>query len=129
MAGNRMEFNEINITPLTDIFLVLLIIMMVIAPMLDQQGLNLTVPENVAEQIHNKDVKILTVRISPQDRFYIEEQEVSAEQLQSVIGAKSKEYPDGVLIQSDDNATHGAIVKVMDSARNAGVIGISLEGV
>ena len=48
----RDSFNEINITPLTDIFLVLLIIMMVIAPMLDQQGLNLAVPEVVnAEQI------------------------------------------------------------------------------
>ena len=35
----RDSFNEINITPLTDIFLVLLIIMMVIAPMMDQQGL------------------------------------------------------------------------------------------
>ena len=45
MGRNRDTFNEINITPLTDIFLVLLIIMMVIAPMLDQQGLNLTVPE------------------------------------------------------------------------------------
>lgn len=127
MAENRGEFNEINITPLTDIFLVLLIIMMVIAPMLDQQGLNLTVPENVAEQVHDKDVKILTVRISPQDRFYVDEQEVSAEQLQIAIAGKIKEYPDGVLIQSDDNATHGAIVKVMDSARNAGVTGISLE--
>ena len=43
----RDSFNEINITPLTDIFLVLLIIMMVIAPLLDQQGLNLAVPEVV----------------------------------------------------------------------------------
>ena len=41
----RQTFNEINITPLTDIFLVLLIIMMVIAPMLDQQGLNLAIPD------------------------------------------------------------------------------------
>ena len=127
MAGNRTEFNEINITPLTDIFLVLLIIMMVIAPMLDQQGLNLTVPENVAEQVHNKDVKILTVRISPQDEFFVDGTQVSAAQLQSAIGSKVKDFPDGVLIQSDDNATHGAIVKVMDSARNVGVTGISLE--
>ena len=127
MAENRGEFNEINITPLTDIFLVLLIIMMVIAPMLDQQGLNLTVPENVEEQVHNKDVKILTVQVSADDRFYIEGQEVGAEQLQSVIASKTQEFPDGVLIQSDDNATHGAIVKVMDSARNSGVTGISLE--
>ena len=40
MAGNKRDtFNEINITPLTDIFLVLLIIMMVIAPLLDNQAL------------------------------------------------------------------------------------------
>ena len=46
----RDSFNEINITPLTDIFLVLLIIMMVIAPLLDQQGLNLAVPEVVNQE-------------------------------------------------------------------------------
>ena len=46
----RDSFNEINITPLTDIFLVLLIIMMVIAPLLDQQGLNLAVPEVVNKE-------------------------------------------------------------------------------
>ena len=45
----RETFNEINITPLTDIFLVLLIIMMVIAPLLDKQGISLTVPENVEQ--------------------------------------------------------------------------------
>ena len=45
----RETFNEINITPLTDIFLVLLIIMMVIAPLLDQQGISLTAPENVEQ--------------------------------------------------------------------------------
>ena len=57
----RESFNEINITPLTDIFLVLLIIMMVIAPMLDQQGLNLAVPEVVnAEQI-KQDSKIMSI--------------------------------------------------------------------
>ena len=45
----RQTFNDINITPLTDIFLVLLILMMVIAPILDQQGLTLAVPEYVEE--------------------------------------------------------------------------------
>ena len=54
----RDSFNEINITPLTDIFLVLLIIMMVIAPMLDQQGLNLAVPEVVESQQIKNDSKI-----------------------------------------------------------------------
>ena len=56
----RDSFNEINITPLTDIFLVLLIIMMVIAPLLDQQGLNLAVPEVVNQEQITKDPKIMT---------------------------------------------------------------------
>ena len=71
MGRERETFNEINITPLTDIFLVLLIIMMVIAPLLDQQGLNLTVPENVAEEQVQKDTKILTVSVSADNRYYM----------------------------------------------------------
>ena len=58
----RDTFNEINITPLTDIFLVLLIIMMVIAPLLDQQGLNLTVPEMVdQEMVKNQEQLVVHV--------------------------------------------------------------------
>ena len=69
MSRNRDTFNEINITPLTDIFLVLLIIMMVIAPMLDQQGLNLTVPENVAQEQQQKETKIMTIMVDAGDKF------------------------------------------------------------
>lgn len=127
MAETRGEFNEINITPLTDIFLVLLIIMMVIAPMLDQQGLNLTVPENVEEQVHNKDLKILTVQVTEDNGFYIDNEPVSEGELQHTIAVKQNEYPDGLLIQANGSSSHGAIVKVMDCARNAGFTGISLE--
>ena len=70
MPKERKTFNEINITPLTDIFLVLLIIMMVIAPLLDQQGLNLTVPENVEqEHVTNKESKIMIVNVL--DMYFI----------------------------------------------------------
>ena len=68
----RETFNEINITPLTDIFLVLLIIMMVIAPLLDQQVIILTVPENVeASQIKDKDPQILTIVVTQNDKYFI----------------------------------------------------------
>ena len=60
----RKTFNEINITPLTDIFLVLLIIMMVVAPLLDQQGISLSVPENVEAEKIEKEPLILTVYVS-----------------------------------------------------------------
>ena len=128
MSRNRDTFNEINITPLTDIFLVLLIIMMVIAPMLDQQGLNLTVPERVAEEQQNdKESKIMTVMFSADDKFYMDDEEITSSNLEKTIKSRISEYPDGLMIKSDADATHGAIVRVMDSARNAGVTSISVD--
>lgn len=123
---HRKTFNEINITPLTDIFLVLLIIMMVVAPLLDQQGLNLVVPDNVeAEQI-NKDTKIMNVVVTSDDEVYIEDEMVNPDELQYKISELIKEYPDGIMIQTESDATHGMVTKVMDNARNAGVVNISI---
>ena len=128
MGRNRDTFNEINITPLTDIFLVLLIIMMVIAPMLDQQGLNLTVPENVAEeQVKDHETKIMTVMVDANDDYFVDGESVAIENLQDVIKEQSKNYPDGLLIKTDSDSTHGAMVKVMDIARNSGITSISVD--
>lgn len=123
----RDTFNEINITPLTDIFLVLLIIMMVIAPLLDQQGLNLTVPEMVnQEQIKKTDSKILTVMVTSDDKYYLNSEEIKADDLEKSLKSVAKDYPDGMMIESDGNASHGAVVKLMDSARNSGITSISV---
>ena len=122
----RDSFNEINITPLTDIFLVLLIIMMVIAPMLDQQGLNLAVPEVVNQEQIAKDTKIMNFAVSNDNKYYFDGDEIKSEDLEKFITEKTKDFPDGLLIQVDDDAEHGAVVKLMDSARNVGVTSISL---
>lgn len=126
MARNRDTFNEINITPLTDIFLVLLIIMMVIAPLLDQQGLNLAVPNNVEVQDVKHDNKLISVTVSDDDRYYIDDQEVSYDQLEPAIKQRIKDFPEGLLILAQPEASHGAVVKLMDTARNAGVTNISV---
>ena len=123
----RDTFNEINITPLTDIFLVLLIIMMVIAPLLDQQGISLTVPENVEQSQITKDPQILTVYVSHNDKYFINNEEISPNMLGTVLSNEMKNYPDGLLIQTDGSSTHGAVVKLMDKARYAGVKAISLD--
>lgn len=130
MARNKRDcFNEINITPLTDIFLVLLIIMMVIAPLLDSQGLNLTVPEIVKEENVQKDTKILNVQVTDDNKYFINDEEVAEQDLESVLKNASKDKPDGLLIQSAPNSTHGAVVKLMDNARNSGITSISvMEG-
>ena len=123
----RDSFNEINITPLTDIFLVLLIIMMVIAPMLDQQGLNLAVPEVVnAEQV-KQDSKIMNIVVTSDNQFLWGNEPIQSSDLEAFFTKHSKDFPDGLLIQADDNSEHGAIVRVMDSARNVGITSISLS--
>ena len=126
-SSDRNTFNEINITPLTDIFLVLLIIMMVIAPLLDQQGLNLAVPNNVEVQDVKQDNKLISVTVSDDDRYFIDESEVAVTQLENVIKQKSKTLPEGVLILAQPEASHGAVVKLMDKARDAGVTNISIS--
>ena len=122
----RDSFNEINITPLTDIFLVLLIIMMVIAPMLDQQGLNLAVPEIVNKESITKDPKIMNFSVTDDNKYFFEGAEVAVADLEKTVSERVNDFPDGLLIQVDDNAEHGAVVKLMDSARNVGVTSISL---
>ncbi len=125
----RDSFNEINITPLTDIFLVLLIIMMVIAPLLDQQGLNLKVPEVVTqEQQENLNTKVMHFTVTSDNKYYNDDTEIPASDLEKVIASSANEYKDGLLIQVEENAEHGAVVKLMDSARNAGMTSISIAG-
>lgn len=123
----RDSFNEINITPLTDIFLVLLIIMMVIAPLLDQQGLNLAVPEIVNAQDVPKDAKIMNIDVTADNKYEFDGSIVDESQLQQLFSDNIKSFPDGLLIRADENAEHGAVVKVMDCARNVGINSISLS--
>ena len=123
----RDSFNEINITPLTDIFLVLLIIMMVIAPMLDQQGLNLAVPEVVSAEQIKQDSKILNIIVTSDNQFLWNDRNIAPDDLEKFFSKHSKDFPDGLLIQADDDSEHGAIVRLMDSARNVGITSISLS--
>ncbi|MGM9994376.1 MAG: ExbD/TolR family protein [Candidatus Avigastranaerophilus sp.] len=127
MAGQRKTFNEINITPLTDIFLVLLIIMMVIAPLLDQQGLNLAVPNIIEVQDEIKDSKLIKITVTDSDTYMVDDVEIATNELGNYIKENAGENPDGLLILTQEESTHGAVVKLMDEARNAGVTNISIS--
>ena len=124
--NERQTFNEINITPLTDIFLVLLIIMMVIAPILDQQGLSLAVPEYVEQNSIDKEAKLLTVTVTEDNRYLIDNNEVLEADLLATIKDLSQEKSDGLLIQASGDSSHQSVVRLMDNARNAGVQSISI---
>jgi biopolymer transport protein ExbD len=117
----RQIFSEINITPLTDIFLVLLIIMMVIAPMLDSKGLKLAVPTVSPDKATKDQPKAISLHVAANGQFQINNEPVTAESLQQKLFQSKGQFPEGLIIQTDPNATHGAVVRVMDAARAAGI--------
>ena len=123
----RKTFNEINITPLTDIFLVLLIIMMVVAPMLDQQCLSLAVPTSQEAQKEMKEQsKLITIDVTEDGKYLLNIEVLEEQSMIKLLKENAKEKNGGLLIRAASDSTHGAVVKLMDIARTAGVFSISL---
>ncbi len=117
----RELFSEINITPLTDIFLVLLIIMMVVAPMLDTSGLKLSVPTIGPSEEAKEEPKVMRLEISPDGQYTINKEPVSSTLLGVEIRKLQTEHPDGLVIEADPESSHEALTFAMDAAQSAGV--------
>lgn len=129
MSQHRRQepFTDINITPLTDIFLVLLIIMMVVAPMLDSKGLKMMVPSVSSSKSVEQDPKVMVLQITESKGANFEDKPVDMETLQQVMFMVKEKYPDGLLIKAAPNAAHGQVVKAMDAARAAGITKIAVS--
>mgnify|MGYP002627004535 CR=1 FL=1 len=83
-------------------------------------------PEVVNQEQIAKDTKIMNFAVSNDNKYYFDGEEVNIDNLESFISERMKDFPDGLLIQVDDDAEHGAVVKLMDCARNIGITSISL---
>ena len=111
-------FSEINITPLTDIFLVLLIIMMVVAPSFQSMDNAVDVPE-VNNGINIEQDKI-TVSITKDGAMFINGAPTSAAQLtDNLIAARGDIEDAEVVVKADKNTKTSVIMDVMDAAQNA----------
>jgi len=115
----KKTFNEINITPLTDIFLVLLIIMMVIAPSFQNVDNNISMPDinsGVAIETQNA-----TVSITKDGSFFVNETKVNSDglenQLSKIINNVEKKE---VIVRADKATKSSEIMKVMKAAQNTG---------
>ena len=117
--GKKPVFNEINITPLTDIFLVLLIIMMVIAPSFQSLDKNIVIPEiNSGVSIEEKNA---TVSLTKEGEMFLNGERTDEEKLESdlaslIANLDKKE----VVVKADEKAKSSDIMKIMRSAQNAG---------
>ena len=118
--------SEINVTPLVDVMLVLLIIMMIVAPLL-QQGVPLTLPQanNTAEKPETQEQTVLA--ITADKRFFVNSQPVAPDRMVSrvaeVLEAKAQKI---VIIKADVDAEYGSVMEAMDSLRAAGIEDLGL---
>ena len=119
------QLEEINITPLTDVFLVLLIIMMLVAPLIDLKGLDMAVLDLGPSQ-KTEESKQLLVEVMPNGAYRVDGKDVDKDSLSSVVREQSAAKPDGVVIDADPNATHQATTFALAAVNMAGVKNIGM---
>lgn len=125
--GKDALFTEINITPLTDIFLVLLIIMMVVAPTFQSMDKSINIPEiNSGVAVEQKNA---TVAVTKEGVMYINGKEIKPENLTSeLVAIRDSLEKKEVVVKADTQAKSSEIMKVMDSAKEAEYTKLVLAG-
>lgn len=125
--GKDALFTEINITPLTDIFLVLLIIMMVVAPTFQSSNKNITVPEiNSGVAIEQQNA---TVSVTKEGLMFLNGKPVKPEQLaDKLIAIKSTLTKKEVVVKADEKAKSSEIMNIMNAAKEAEYTKLTLAG-
>lgn len=110
---------EINITPFTDVVLVLLIIFMIATPIILGSGIKVKLPRAETGKIEQE--SFVTVTVDAAERIYFEKKPVSAEELETHVREEIGKRP-GILLKLNGDRTirYGAVVKVLEAARNAG---------
>ena len=127
-------FAEINITPLTDIFLVLLIIFMVSSSVMvetaSRTGVKVNLPKGATKEI-DPIAKSLVVSLTSGGEIMAQGKAVKAEDLNKLFqSAFAKDAETQVIIEADSSVDHGHVVGVMEAAKSAGLskLGIATKG-
>ena len=117
---------EINITPLTDVFLVLLIIFMVTSSALTQMGVNVTLPK--AKQASNVQAKPgIIITVTKEEQIQVNTVRVPLDQLASTLKPMlDKSEEKAVILEGDKTAVLGLVVKIMDESKKAGATKFSV---
>ncbi len=127
-TGNKGKiFNEINITPLTDIFLVLLIIMMVMAPMFQAVDNNIKMPE-VNSGINIEDEKVI-VAVNKEGVFYVNGKQIVSDKLEDELNNLIKVVEKKlVVVKADRDTKNKEIMKIMRAAKATGYEKLTVAG-
>jgi biopolymer transport protein ExbD/biopolymer transport protein TolR len=112
---------EINVTPLVDVVLVLLIIFMVITPMI-VRGVSVDLPVTSHHDRKNDDNKDLVVSINASGDVYLDADKIAIDRLTAVVQEQRRRFPDkGIFLKADHRIHYGVARQTMEAIHRAGV--------
>jgi biopolymer transport protein TolR len=125
-SGQRGQMvSQINVTPLVDVMLVLLVIFMVTAPII-QQGVEVRLPSVKAQALPGKEEQFV-VSITRDSQIYLNDAKLSAVDLTDKLKAIAQERPDRqVFIRADDQVPYGEVIRTMAAIKAAGIENVGM---
>lgn len=122
----RASFSEINVTPMVDVMLVLLVIFMVTAPMMTT-GVSLDLPRGDGQAMEDSD-RAVDISVDAKSKIYLGDEVVKPDALVKRVKAMQKSNPDlKVVISGDRAASYGQVIEVMSLLRLAGISKVGLK--
>jgi biopolymer transport protein TolR len=119
------SISQINVTPLVDVMLVLLIIFMVTAPIL-QQGVSVDLPKVSAGPLTGQEEQ-LVVNVAKGGQLFLNDTPMTPEQLTAKLAAIAAARPDRQLyVRADQTVPYGQVMRVMGAVRDAGLVRVGL---
>ncbi len=123
--GSLAPLSEINVTPMVDVMLVLLIIFMVAAPLMTV-GVPIDLPETEAKQL-NVETQPITISVNQAGDVYLQETAVALDEVVPKLQAiATTGYDERIFLRGDANADYGTVMKVMARISTAGYKNIGL---
>jgi len=116
---------EINVTPMVDVMLVLLIIFMVTAPLLTV-GVPIELPKSEAQQLEG-DKEPLTISVDPEGKIFLQDTELQLDEIVPKLTAIAKNgYEERIFVRGDRRVNYGVVMRVMGTISAAGFRRIAL---
>ena len=123
--SRRAALAEINVTPLVDVMLVLLIIFMITAPML-QHEVEVNLPE-VTNTPHAQSEEQFVLTITKEGNVFLNRTAYTLEALRSHLLAMSQAQPDPeMFLRADAEVPYGRVVQIMDAVKKAGILRLGM---
>jgi biopolymer transport protein TolR len=120
------SLSQINVTPLVDVMLVLLVIFMVTAPIL-QQGVSVDLPQVETGPMTGEQEDQLVVAVTREGAIHLNDAPLELEALQTKLAAIVQTRPGRtVYLRADQNVVYGKVVEVMAAVRRAGVVKLGM---